>query len=55
MNNKALMGFAISAVAVVAGLYLYDYIKDSGSSSSGGSTAASAATPAGMTPFRGRR
>ena len=51
MNNKALMGFAISAVAVVAGLYLYDYIKESGSTS----TAAPAATPAGMTPFRGRR
>jgi hypothetical protein len=47
MNNKALMGFAISAVAVVAGLYLYDYIKESGSSST-------TPPPAGMA-FRGSR
>ena len=50
MNNKALMGFAISAVAVVAGLYLYDYIKESGSSTS---APAAAATDPMM--FRGRR
>lgn len=50
MKKDALMGFAVTAVAVVAGLYLFDYIKDSGSSS-----AAPAADPSGMTPFRGRR
>jgi len=49
MKKDALMGFAVTAVAVVAGLYLFDYIKDSGSSS-----AAPAATDP-MTPFRGRR
>lgn len=50
MKKDALMGFAVTAVAVVAGLYLFDYIKDSGSSSS--APAASSTDPA---MFRGRR
>ena len=52
MNNKALMGFAISAVAVVAGLYLYDYIKESGNGSGSGSTTTPPADPM---MFIGRR
>ena len=52
MNNKALMGFAISVAGVVAGLYVYKMLtKDETTSSS--STGAAAST--GMTPFRGRR
>tara|TARA_R110002012_G_scaffold311724_1_gene521435 strand:- start:179 stop:334 length:156 start_codon:yes stop_codon:yes gene_type:complete len=50
MKKDALMGFAVTAVAVVAGLYLFDYIKDSGSSTS---APAAAATDPMM--FRGRR
>ena len=50
MSNKALMGFVVSVAGVVAGLYVYNMLKDDSSKSS--------TTPApsgGTEMFRGRR
>ena len=46
MNNKALMGFAISVVGVVAGLYVYKMLTDDSEGSKKSST---------TEMFRGRR
>ena len=52
MNNKALMGFAISVAGVVAGLYVYKMLTEDKANGNGTS-----GTGAGTTPpmFRGRR
>ena len=57
MSNKALMGFVVSVAGVVAGLYVYNMLKDDSSKSSNGGTGTGTGTGAGagMTPFRGRR
>lgn len=55
MSNKALMGFVVSVAGVVAGLYVYNMLKDDSSKSSNGGTGTGTGAGAGMTPFRGRR
>tara|TARA_R100000231_G_scaffold138172_2_gene115947 strand:- start:790 stop:957 length:168 start_codon:yes stop_codon:yes gene_type:complete len=54
MNNKALMGFAISVAGVVAGLYVYKMLTEDKANGNGNGTSG---TGAGTTPpmFRGRR
>ena len=53
MSNKALMGFVVSVAGVVAGLYVYNMLKDDSSKTSNGGTGTGGGT--GMTEFRGRR
>ena len=51
MNNKALMGFAISVAGVVAGLYVYKMLTEDKANGSGTGTGAGTTPPM----FRGRR
>lgn len=55
MSNKALMGFVVSVAGVVAGLYVYNMLKDDSSKTSNGGSGTGTGAGTGMTDFRGRR